>query len=269
MNAEERTNDWQFWVIMVVVCMAIAVGLPAFHRFTNLGRSLSVDGLAMIGTTLIAAATGFLAILYQVRSSSKQLRDQIRIERDSEREERERRQKSIASALIAEINDFYQFGAKGLHDRMRLWLPQGDASNVTTFPELGALPPAATIYHSVASEVGSFSPNVVKSLVGLYNYLDNFVDLYDSYRTAWRSSNGTRVDRTLFQDIWDNLPKLFLNSYQTCELLAAEHGIKFDKSEFIIGGLDSSTKQRLQEENAKIVNRLNQDLKCGTDRLDG
>lgn len=107
MKPKDQENDRQFWLVVVVVSIVLYGGLTVFHRYTQLGRSLSVDGLAMIGTTLVAAAIGFLAILLQVRSSSKQLRDQIREQRDAERTEQERQKKAVASALLLEIDNFY------------------------------------------------------------------------------------------------------------------------------------------------------------------
>jgi hypothetical protein len=74
--------------------------------------------------------------------------------------------------------------------------------------------------------------------------------------------------QSLLQDIWDNLPKLLLDSYETCKLLATEHGIRFDQSQFQIAGLDAGKRQLLQEDAMKITERLKRDLKASTYRLD-
>jgi len=103
MKQKVQDNDWKFWAAVVVVSIVLYAGLRAFHRFTQLGSSLSVDGLAMIGTTLVAAATGFLAILYQVRSSSRQLREQMADQHLSSTLESERQKRAIAKALLFEV----------------------------------------------------------------------------------------------------------------------------------------------------------------------
>jgi hypothetical protein len=225
---------------------------------------LTLDGLM----TLAGGALALIGVWWSNHQSTVNLQKQLDAEKAARKDDQTRHGTSVATALIAEINDFYQFSTIGLYERMKRWLPQGSISIVTQFPEFGALSSMPTIYPSVAHEVGSFGPNSVKSLISLYNYVSNFVDLYETYRESWRTNKGVGIDPILLQDIWDALPKLLLQSYETCELLAKEHGIRFDKSQFQIAGLDVGKRQLLQEDAMKITERLKRDLKASTYRLD-
>lgn len=61
---------------------AVFCALLLFHRYTELGRSLSNDYHAMVGTTLVAAVLGFGAVSHQTRSSYRQLPTILRYEVD-------------------------------------------------------------------------------------------------------------------------------------------------------------------------------------------
>lgn len=223
------------------------------------------DGIAAIVVGLIA----YFAVIRQIRASERQVREQLANERAAATAELDRRAKALAIALVAEINDFYQFSLRGLYGRMKGWFPEESVTGVSTFPEFGALPSIAfTVYKSTAQDLGILNLRSVRSVIQLYGSMTSFVDLYDGYRKAWQASSGTGIDRIMLQDIWDNLPKLILDSYETCALLATKQRVPFDKSEFQIAGLDGGEKQLLKEEAGRITERLRRDMKASTYRLD-
>lgn len=278
MKPKDQENDWKFWVAVPFVVLVLWIGLRVFHRCFQLGRSLSVDGLAMIGTTLVAAAVGFLAIVYQVRSSSKQLRDQMWDQREAEREEAERQKRAIAAALLAEINDFYKFSLKGLWgDRARL---RGAITGLMKPPpELGSLPSTALVlYRSTTHQLGALNVTTVKSVVGLYNFMASFIDTYEAYRRDWSPSRPIADPEmaTKLRDIFDVVPKLILDCYRTCQQLAKEQAVPFEKSGFsipVIGERNENgqtMKQALEDEAARIRQRLSTEKtnSRSDDRLD-
>jgi hypothetical protein len=154
---------------------------------------LTLDGLM----TLVGGALALVGVWWSNHRSTANLQRELDAEKAARTKEQARHAIALATALIAEINDFYQFSIGGLYDRMKRWFPQGLVSSVTTFPEFGALSSTTTIYESVAHEVGSFSPSSVRSLISLYNYVTNFVDLYDTYRRTWRTTKGVGIDPIL------------------------------------------------------------------------
>lgn len=72
---------------------------------------LTLDGLM----TLIAGVIAFAAVIIQIRSSSRQLRDQIKAQRDAEREEQERQKQSVATAILIEIDHVYRLISDQVH----------------------------------------------------------------------------------------------------------------------------------------------------------
>lgn len=64
---------------------------------------LTLDGLM----TLIAGVIAFTAVIIQIRSSSKQLQEQMKAQRGGQREEQERQKQSVATAILFEIDSIY------------------------------------------------------------------------------------------------------------------------------------------------------------------
>jgi hypothetical protein len=64
--------------------------------------------------TLIAGIIAFAAVIMQVRSSSKQVRDQIKAQRDAEHDEQKRQKLAVAKALLTEIDHFVLFHVRPL-----------------------------------------------------------------------------------------------------------------------------------------------------------
>jgi len=224
MKPKDQKNDLRFWLAVPVVLIVLCVGLTLFHRCTELGESLSVDDLAMVGTTLFAAAIGFLAVVFQVRSASRQLREQMADQHKASAEESERQKRAVAAALLAEIDDFYEFLLKGLWEK-RNSICGAIELLMKPPPELGPLPSTTlVIYRSIAHQLGTLSVATVKSIVSLYNFIANFGETYETYRRAWSPSSPPADPElaTKLRDIFDLVPTLVLGSYRACEQLAKE-----------------------------------------------
>ena len=224
---------------------------------------LTLDGLM----TLVAGIIAFGAVIIQIRSSSKQLHDQLKAQRDSEREESERQKRAVAAALLVEIDDFYEYFLRNLwegRERIR------GAIEVLNMPplELGPIPSTAFVmYRATAHRVGILSIATAKSVVGLYNFMAGFVDTYESYRRAW-SPERRAADpemETKSRDIFDLVPKLILDSYGTCEKLSKEQTMPFENSACNIAQIGrcsqhgTTVKQTLQGEAARISQRVSKE----------
>jgi hypothetical protein len=265
MKLNDQEVDWKFWAAVPIVGIVLCAGLIGFHRCTQIGRSLSVDGLAMVGTTLVAAAIGFLAVVLQVRSGGRQLREQLADQHLASAAELERQKRAVAAALSAEIDDFYKFSLRHLWEKRERICGPIALLNMPPY-ELGPLPSTAfVVYRATAHQLGTLGVETVKSVVGLYNFMASFVDHYQIYRGAWSPSSSFHDDpelATKLQDVGDVVPTLILDSYRACEHLAKGQQLRFAESGFDlahIGEADENgqtMKQALEGEAARIRQRI-------------
>jgi hypothetical protein len=243
MKPKDQKNDRQLWAAVVIVGFVLCAGLTVFHRCTQLGRSLSVDGLAMVGTTLFAAATGFFAILFQVRSASRQLREQLAEQHQASAAESERQRKAVATLLLFEIDGFYATylrGPRDLLERKRLEtdeLPQIAPIGPNLFP----------VYRGNTSKIGELPIYCVQAVVGFFQQADSIVSNLVDY--AWslerdRQFRSTMLDErdlrtireyrslrglawTQLDRITGALPEAIKLAYLVCHALCQFAGIPF------------------------------------------
>ena len=178
MSPERQGSDWRFWAAVPVVGIVLCAGLIGFHRYTHLGRSLSVDGLAMVGTTLVAAAIGFLAIVYQVRSSSRQLREQMADQHQASAEELERQERAIARAIRYEIDNFYVMELDLVENNLANWHAGND--NLPT--AAGLRTNISEIYKAVSPILGSLNARSVSAIVKFYSMVGSYEGLWRDYQ---------------------------------------------------------------------------------------
>lgn len=211
MKTNDREIDWKFWAAVPIVFVVLYLGLRVFHRFFELGRSLSVDGLAMIGITLVAAAIGFLAILLQIRSSSNQLRDQMREQRDAERGEQERQKKAVATAIAFEIDFIYRGFVRDVEEIFRIAPSDTNFAQDLIAKNVDKLP--FTVYEGCAHLLGSLPVALVEAIVHFYGgitvYLMSLNELYLALQRAQNASLGDRrrIDvEVLVQQVRETAP---------------------------------------------------------------
>lgn len=115
---------------------------------------LTLDGLM----TLIAGLVAFLAVMIQICSSSKQLRDQMKSQHKAEQEEQKRHMKAVATALLFEIDGFYATYLRQSRDRLEKMdlekdgLPQMASFGPNLFP----------VYHGNARKIGELPVSASK-----------------------------------------------------------------------------------------------------------
>jgi len=241
MKPRDQDNDWQFWAAVLVVGIVLCAGLTVFHRYTELGRSLSVDGLAMIGTTLVAAAIGFLAILLQVRSSSRQLRDQIKAQGDAEREELERQMKSLARAFLFEIDDYYHYSL----NQEPNW-----EKKVFKFERWPFL-----MYQANAGRIGNFDDRTIKAIIKFYGdaeaYQASFAEFVVTNDAALLGKDPVDVEaaHALRGRLKERFPALKRSAEGVCASLSDVAGVPRANLRVPLSGFDDSseTKKKGQE----------------------
>jgi len=202
MKPSSREIDWKFCAAAPIVFIALYLGLTAFHRWFQLGRGLSVDGLTMIGATLFAAAAGFLAILYQVRSSSKQLRDQIRAQRDAEQAEQERQKKAVATAILFEVDYIYRYIIRDVGDLVKGYPPGLQWAYELVGRGVERMP--FTAYESNASVLGTLDQALAEGVVHLYGHFTHFFGAVNNLSAAVdRAASASLGDmrRTLVEEL--------------------------------------------------------------------
>ena len=209
---------------------------------------MSVDGLAMIGTTLVAAAAGFLAIRYQVRSSSKHLRDQTKAQRDAEEAEQERQKKAIATAILYEIDDFHLYHVRGVYSYLEEKARMGELIEVVRIP-----PSLFAVYRGNTPRLAELPDAVVKVVVHFYSKADKFFALIEDYRAERErrhepiSQSDNWKGMTLFGHLRDSLPGLTHAAYIACEQLCGFSGVEFNSPRIAIAGEDIAELNRKTE----------------------
>jgi len=128
--------------------------------------------------TLVGAFVALVAVMWQVRSSSKHLRDQIAAQRVAEEDERERQRRAIATAILFEIDSFCLFEldldvrylARWDPDSNSLPSPAGLRTNVTE------------IYKGISPLFGSLNAVSVSAIVKFYSMVGMYEGLWHRYQ---------------------------------------------------------------------------------------
>jgi len=248
MKLKGREIDWRFWLAAPVVVIVPCAGLTLFHRCTELGRSLSVDGLAMVGTTLFAAATGFLAVVFQVRSAARQLREQLADQHQESAAESERQKKAVATAILFEIDDFYRYHVGRLRGYLEEKAGKRELLEVVRIPQS-----MFAVYRGNTPRLGELPDEVVEAVVHFYSKAEQFFALREEYRAA-RERHGGPVSQldslkvwTLVGHIRDFLPGLTGAAHIACERLCGFTGVEFKSPRIAVAGEDIAALNRETE----------------------
>ncbi|MGA2608624.1 MAG: hypothetical protein ABSH01_14355 [Terriglobia bacterium] len=175
---ENFNGRWRDIAPIGFVLLAAFVALVAFHRCSGLGKSLSNDYYAMVGTTLLAAVLGFGAIWHQTRSSYRQLREQLAAQRDAEGEERERQKRAIATAILFEIDSFYRIELKLVENTLSSW----DSATEPLPTAVGLRGNTSDIYRANSVILGSLGAKSVSAIVKFYSMVGLYEGLFRDYQ---------------------------------------------------------------------------------------
>jgi len=210
---------------------------------------LTLDGLM----TLVAGIIAFSAVIIQIRSSSKQVQDQVKAQREAEREEQERQKRAIAKALLFEVDDFYSNHLRGVYDHYRTFdgamerLPGVTGMDIRSF----------AVYNGNTALLGILSDELVKSVVVFYDtarfhllMVRDYKELLREYQYSTRSPEAGQEALQVFSYVKASVPRLTRLSYETCMKLARLSDVPFRKDTVTVAGEDAERLARDEEAEA-------------------
>ena len=125
---------------------------------------LTLDGLM----TLLAGIIAFVAILFQIRSSRREVERQLHAEKEARALEEKRQKEAVARALLCEISSFYGY----YRTRVRPVLDRVDVDNCMP-PTLSAPGEGFfAVYRGNAGNLGAFEHLLVEKVVRFYGFAE-------------------------------------------------------------------------------------------------
>lgn len=181
--------------------------------------------------TLFAGVIAFVAVIIQIRSSSRSVTAELEADRSTRLEEERKERQAVARALLFEILNFYRIYQEQVR---RPFEPAG--SNAVHFPTLGSPGPGAfAVYRANAGKLGRFDDKIVQSVVTFYVEAEWFVSTLDNYnRTVYRelelhhtitmgSAPAIHLSR-----LRERMPKLDEEALAACRNLCLIAGVAYD-----------------------------------------
>jgi len=194
---------------------------------------LTLDGLM----TLIAGVIAFIAVIIQIRSSSKQVQEQIKAQRDAEKAELERRRRAVAAALLSEIDSFYASHLERRNELFEFWKRKDtDPQSVEVFRALTGKPFA--VYESLADELGGFDAAIARGIVMTYGLMANFIDLLERYE---RELGDTSSRGSAAQALRNQVREGMRNSIRKVGELAVQSVVMMCRALCVLSYTDFST----------------------------
>ena len=216
---------------------------------------LTLDGLM----TLIAGVIAFVAVIIQIRSSSKQVQEQIRAQRDAEREEREREKRVVASAILFEIDGLYRWFLRDVRNFLRDVDP--DKEDLSLLEAKPAPANQAVVFAANAGRIGELDEPIVENVVRFYMSVQAVlygIDRFDEARRRYlaASSEGPEHDdrqwleksagymqledfaRQWLGNVKKGLPPLIVIAYNVCQQLCTVLSISFEAPRIAVADED-------------------------------
>jgi len=198
----------------------------SFHDWLACGNwAPTFQGVA----TLVGVLVALVAVILQVRSSSKHVQDQIRAQRDAERDERERQKKAVATGILFEIDNFYLYHLRGVRG------PINETLQRRELPEVVRIPSSLfSVYQGNTGRLGDLPNEVVQAIVHFYSEAAQFLALREDYRAEREAHGQLRFEDpdnlkavALCGHARDSLPGLTRAAYIACEKLCGVSGLDF------------------------------------------
>lgn len=170
----EMSKPWLKRILQIVGTLALMAVTVIVYRRTDWGKGFTPDGVM----TLVAGVIAFIAVIMQIRSSSEQVQDQIKAQRDAEREERERQKRSIATALLYEIDSFYRIELDLVEKNLANW----DVAGNSVPTAAGLRTNISEIYKGVSPLLGSLNAKSVSAIVKFYSMAGTYEGVWRDYQ---------------------------------------------------------------------------------------
>jgi hypothetical protein len=199
---------------------------------------LTLDGLM----TLVAGLIAFTAVIIQIRSSSKQVEDQIKAQRDAEREERERQKRVVASGILFEIDGLYRWLLRDVRNFLRDVDPEKEDLRLLEAKPSGTNP--FVVFAANAGRIGELhepiAENVVRFYMGAQASLYG-IERYDKARDrclADPSEEWEDLARQWLGNVKRGLPPLIVIAYNVCQQLCVVLSIRFQAPRIAVAAED-------------------------------
>jgi hypothetical protein len=175
----------------------------------------------LLGAVIGAVIAG-LFILYQTKTM-------LSTERRRREDERESETKSLAAALLWEIDCFYKLSIRDVCRGLKTTKPSDLA--------LDAKSATLTVFEANAGKVGLFEPRLIQAVIGYYGnaraYLDTMSDYGDAKGQYFQGGLQTVLRQraiAFLEQIQKSSQEMVPPTRTVCELLAARAGTdyKFD-----------------------------------------
>jgi hypothetical protein len=167
-------KPWSRRILQIAGAVALVALVVTVYRSTDWGKGFTPDG----AMTLIAGVIAFIAVIIQIASSTKQVQDQIRAQRDAEREERERQKRAVATAILYEIDSFCMIELDHVDKNLASW----DAASNNLPSAAGLRTNISDIYKGISALLGSLSAKSVSAVVKFYSMVGAYEGLWRDYQ---------------------------------------------------------------------------------------
>jgi hypothetical protein len=168
---------------------------------------------------LVGAAIGAAAVLYQTHRM-------LAAESDNRKSDAEREIKSLAVALLSELDDWYKFYIRDVLRRMRNASPsEGIRIKSATYR-------AFVVFEANADKIGLFDPETAKAVVGYYGTARAFLNTLSDWGQAherWESGEptGRAKAAALFPQVRNAAELMVPVTRFACQLLADRAGMAY------------------------------------------
>jgi hypothetical protein len=199
--------------------------------------------------TVVGVFVAFITVIWQIRSSSKQVQDQIKAQRDAEREELERQKRAVAAGILFEIDSFYVYHVGGAYDYINEFLRRRELPEVVRIASS-----LFSVYQGNTGRLGDLPNEVVRVVVDFYGKAAQFLAVREDYRGERErhldlpfEHPDNRKAITLCGHVRDFLPGLARAAYIACEKLCDVAGLDFKAPSVAVAGADISALNREAE----------------------
>jgi hypothetical protein len=218
-------KPWLKRILQIVGTLALVALLVLVYRRTDWSKRLTPDG----DLTLAAGLIAFVAVIMQIRSSSKQVRDQIEAQRIAERKEQERQKTTLARAILFEIHSLYTTHLREV--KAKLEKANLNMGSPPLIDPLAADP--FPVYRANAGRLAELEESLVARIVEFYAVAGSYVAMWREYEVnkarslATNESANHMVARNSLSAIRRPLDELISLAIQRCREISSVANIDF------------------------------------------
>lgn len=152
-----------------------------------------------------------MAVILQIRSSSREVRDQIKAQRDAEKEEMVRQKRAVATAVLYEIESFFMLELEQVEKTLSAW----DSVKDPILSSACIRQNSFDIYKMNSLMLGRLNAKSISAIVKWYTMAETFVELVRQYEryfewayTGVNSAQSEKIARQRLTMLRDLIPAL-------------------------------------------------------------